>query len=89
MVKALVPLCLLGFLGVLAHPIGAQEFASDEKIRDVSPDKKFAMRIRYDAETNKHLIEGEKADAEKIFSETIKAIELVSLKLRPDVKKGD
>ncbi len=82
MVKALVPLCLLGFLGVLAHPIGAHESAADEKIRDVSPDKKFAMRIRYDAETNKQLIEGEKADAEKIFSETIMAIELVSLPSR-------
>ena len=79
MVKALVPLCLLGFLAVLAHSVGAQESVSDEKIRDVSPDKKFAMRIRYDAETNKQLIEGEKANAEKIFSETIKAIDLVSL----------
>jgi hypothetical protein len=77
-----MPLCLLGFLALLAHPIGAQESASDEKIRDVSPDKKFAMRIRCDAETNKQLIEGEKADAEKIFSETIKAIELVSLPFR-------
>ena len=37
------------------------------------------MRIRYEAETNKQLIEGEKANAEKIFSETIKATELVSL----------
>jgi hypothetical protein len=82
MVKALVPLCLPGFLAVLAHPIGAQGSASDEKIRDVSPDKKFAMRVRYDVETNKQLIEGEKADAEKIFSETIKGIELVSLPSR-------
>ena len=82
MVKALVPLCLPGFLAVLAQPIGAQESASVEKIRAVSPDKKFAMRIRYEAETNKQLIEGEKAAAEKIFSETIKAIELVSLPSR-------
>jgi hypothetical protein len=82
MVKALVPLCLLGFLAILAHPIGAQESASAEKICDVSPDKKFAMRIRYDGETNKQLIEGEKADPEKIFSETIKAIEMVSLPSR-------
>ena len=64
MVKALVPLCLPGFLAVLAQPIGAQESASVEKIRDVSPDKKFAMRIRYDAETNKQLIEAEKAAVE-------------------------
>jgi hypothetical protein len=85
MVKALVPLCLLGFLAVLAHPIGAQESASAEKICDVSPDKKFAMRIRYEAETNKQLIEGEKAAAEKIFFETIKAIELLSLPSRQGV----
>jgi len=37
------------------------------------------MRILYDGETNKQLVEGEKADAEKIFSEAIKAIELVTL----------
>jgi hypothetical protein len=41
------------------------------------------MRILYDAEENKQLIEGERADPEKIFSETIKSIELVSL---PDKK---
>lgn len=41
------------------------------------------MRILYDAEENKQLIEGEKADSAKIFSETIKSIELVSL---PDKK---
>jgi hypothetical protein len=50
-----------------------------EKIRDVSPDKKFAMRISYDAELNKQVTKAEKADPEKIFSQTIKAIELVSL----------
>jgi hypothetical protein len=41
------------------------------------------MRILYNAEENKQLIEGEKADSERIFSETIKSIELVSL---PDKK---
>jgi hypothetical protein len=50
-----------------------------EKVRDVSPDKKFAMRISYDAELNKQVTKAEKADPEKIFSQTIKAIELVSL----------
>jgi hypothetical protein len=50
-----------------------------EKIRDVSPDKKFGMRISYDAELNNQVIKAEHADAEKIFSQTIKAIELVSL----------
>ena len=37
------------------------------------------MRILYNAEDNKQLIEGEKADSEKIFSEAIKSIQLVSL----------
>ena len=72
MVKALVPLSLPGFLAVLAHPIGAQESASAEKICDVFPDKKFAMRIRYEAETNKQLIEGEKAAAELNKPEDLK-----------------
>jgi len=40
------------------------------------------MRILYDTEENKQLIEGEKADSGKIFSETIKSIELVSLPTR-------
>ena len=57
----------------------AQEAATAEKIRDLSPDKKFAMRISYDAELNNQVIKAEKADPEKIFSQTIKAIELVSL----------
>ena len=34
-----------------------------EKIRDVSPNQKFAMQILYDAEMNQQLIEGEKADS--------------------------
>jgi len=78
-VKPFLPLGLLGFLIFLARTVCAQESAASEKIRDVSPDKKFAMRIRFDAEENRQLVEGEKADQEKIFSETIKAIELVSL----------
>jgi hypothetical protein len=64
---------LAGFLVVLAHPIGAQESTAAEKIRDVSPDKKFAMRIRYDAETNKQLIEGEKADSARTCSGAIQS----------------
>src|SRR6266536_4707980 len=36
--------------------ISAQEPALAEKIGDTSPDKKFAVRIRYDAEANKKLL---------------------------------
>ena len=62
-VKWLVLLGLLGCLIVTTQPICAQEIASSKKIRDVSPDQKFAMQILYDAEMNQQLIEGEKADS--------------------------
>ena len=65
------------FAAVAESP--AQEPALAEKIRDISPDKKFAMRITYNAELNNQVIKAENADAEKIFSQTIKAIELVAL----------
>ena len=77
--KSLPLLGVLAFLIIVTTSIHAQQSAEAEKIRDISPDGKFAMRILYDGETNKQLVEGEKADAEKIFSETIKAIELVTL----------
>jgi hypothetical protein len=62
-----------------------------EKIRDISPDKKFAMRISYDAQKYRQMFPAAKSDAgkasaalqrgikEEYFSATIKAIELVSL----------
>ena len=77
--KSLPLLGVLAFLIIVTTSIHAQQSAEAEKIRDISPDGKFAMRILYDGETNKQLVEGEKADAEKIFSEAIKAIELVTL----------
>ena len=64
---------------VAESPSNAQKPSLAEKIRDVSPDKKFAMRIRYDAELNNGVVRAEHADAEKIFSQTIEAIELLSL----------
>jgi hypothetical protein len=70
---------LVTYLLILTGLIYAQEAPLAEKIRDVSPDKKFAMRISYDAELNKQVIKAENTDATKIFSQTIKAIELVSL----------
>ena len=77
--KSLPLLGALAFLIVGTTSIHAQQSAPAEKIRDISPNKKFAMRISYDGEMNKQLVEGEKTDPEKIFSETIKAIELVTL----------
>src|SRR5215475_10829138 len=63
---------LLACLLFLARPGYAEESPTAEKIRDISPNKKFAMRILYDAEA-------EQEDPEKIDSTTINAIELVSL----------
>jgi len=63
MVKWLVFLGLLGCLIIATQPICARESAASKKIRDVSPDQKFAMQILYDAEMNQQLIEGEKADS--------------------------
>jgi hypothetical protein len=70
--------CLYWVLAV-GEPINAQNPALAEKLRDFSPDKKFAMRITYDAELNNQMIKAENADTAKIFSPSIKAIELVSL----------
>jgi hypothetical protein len=70
---------LVTYLLILTGPIYAQEAPQAEKIRDVSPDKRFAMRISYDAELNNQVIKAENADPAKIFSQTIKAIELISL----------
>jgi hypothetical protein len=79
LVKASGSFALLVTLLIPINVDLAQESSLAEKIRDVSPDKKFAMRISYDAELNKQVIQAENADPEKIFSQTIKAIELVSL----------
>jgi hypothetical protein len=70
---------LLAWLLIAVAESPAQQPALAEKIRDVSPDKKLAMRITYDAELNDQVIKAAKADPSKIFSQTIKAIELVSL----------
>jgi len=71
-----------------------QKPALAEKIREISPDKKFAMRIRYDAEMYHQMFPAAKSDSgkasaalqqaikEEYFSATIKAIELVSLPQR-------
>jgi hypothetical protein len=79
MMKKVLFFSVLVWLHSLTPSIRSQESAPAEKIRDISSDQKFAMRILYDAELNRQLIEGEEADEEKIFSEAIKAIELVSL----------
>jgi len=102
-VKTLTLLGLLVCLLILTQPSYAQQSATPpqqhetqsaelaEKIRDASPNKKFAMRVRYDAEMYQKMFPTEKNDEgktpstlqqainEQYFPATIKAIELVSL----------
>jgi hypothetical protein len=82
---------LLASLLILTRASYAEESALAEKIRDMSPDKKFAMRISYDAEMYRQMFPQEKTDEKKTsstlqeglkaqyFFTTIKRIELVSL----------
>jgi hypothetical protein len=71
--------CAVLLIALVVAPIHAQAAPLTERIRATSPDGKFAMRITYDAEVNDQMIKAEMADAGRIFSQTIKAIELVSL----------
>jgi hypothetical protein len=59
-------ICLL----IFTRPINAQEPANFEKVRDISPDGKFAVRISCTSEP---------ADPDNIDSNLITAVELVSL----------
>ena len=61
---------LLACLLILTQANYAEESAKFEKIRDISPNKKFAMRILCDAEPK---------DPENIDPSSIKAVEIVSL----------
>jgi hypothetical protein len=81
---------LLACLVFFTRPGCAEQPPLAEKIQDISPDKKFAMRIRYDAEAYRKMFpenwDAGKASAalqrgikEEYFSATIKAIELISL----------
>jgi hypothetical protein len=69
-VRWLVLLGLVGCLIVVTQPICAQESAKFEKIRDTSPDGKFAVRI---------LCSSEPEDPDHIDRDVITAVELVSL----------
>jgi hypothetical protein len=69
-VKSVASLGLLAGLVISMRPISAQEAAAFEKIRDISPDKKFAMRVSCSEKPE---------DPENIDSYLITAIELVTL----------
>jgi hypothetical protein len=81
-----VPACLCWLLAI-SEPISAQNLALAEKVRDVSPDKKFALQISYDAAMCQQMFPDagktsstlQRNIQEEYFSDTIKSIELVSL----------
>ena len=68
----------MGWLFVSAQPIGAEESPAFEKIRDASPDGKFAVRI---------LCSAEPEDPDRIYRSLITAVELVSLPSKKEVVK--
>jgi uncharacterized protein YecT (DUF1311 family) len=64
------------------QPTSAEAGAVSERVRDVSPDGKCAMRILYDEELNKKVVENEDnniTDPDFIASETMKTIDLIAL----------
>jgi hypothetical protein len=76
--KALRLSVVLASLLILVQLASAQESANFEKIRDTSPNGKFAVRIS---------CESEPEQAQEIPSEDIKAIELISLPSKRVVAK--
>jgi hypothetical protein len=60
---------LLACLLILARPSYSQESAKFGKIRDISPDKKFAVRVLCDSELE---------DPENIDPTSVRAVEIVS-----------
>jgi hypothetical protein len=77
-VRWLVLLGLVGCLIVVTQPICAQESAKFEKIREMSPDKKFGVRISCSSEPE---------DPDKIDPDLITGVELVSLPSKEVVMK--
>jgi hypothetical protein len=76
-------LLVLSLAFVAAAAIRAQDEPEPrltERITDISPDGKYAMRIAYDAELNESLLAADgRRDPEQIDSETIYRVELVAL----------
>jgi hypothetical protein len=76
--KALSVILLIG-LSVAMRPAAAQESGKWEKITDVSPSKKFAMRVS---------CKSEPADPEEIDPDSITAVDLISLPSKTVVAAG-
>ena len=52
---------------------------SAEKIRDTSPNGKFAVCISYDSEANQKLVESNKAAPGTVFGDAVQTIDLIAL----------
>ena len=76
---------------LIARSVCAEEPALAEKIRDVSPDQKFALRISYDQKENERIAAQAKNDpgehplADGMFSRAVMEIDLVSLPAKEKV----
>jgi hypothetical protein len=83
-IHALLHVALLAFI-LIPRSLSAEEAALAEKIRDMSPDQKFAVRISYDQKENERLAAelkdqpGEHTLADGMFSRAVTQIDLVSL----------
>jgi hypothetical protein len=70
---------------LIAKSVSAEEPVMAEKIRDISPGQKFALRISYDQNENERLAAlakndpGEHALADGMFSRSVMELDLVSL----------
>jgi len=75
-VKRFIPLALISCVLIFTRPLNSQESANFEKISDISPDGKFAVRISCSREPE---------DPDNIDRSLITAVELVSLPSKTNV----
>ena len=81
----------LSALILVSKPFSAEEPVLGEKIRDTSPDQKFALRISYDQKENERIAAQAKKDPgehplpDGMFSRAVTEIDLVSLPAKEKV----
>src|SRR5437762_5460317 len=81
----------LSALILVSKSFSAEEPVLAEKIRDVSPDQKFALRISYDQKENERIAAQAKNDpgehtlADGMFSRAVMEMDLVSLPAKAKV----
>jgi hypothetical protein len=89
MIKGLEVDIALIALALIARPLCAEDAALAEKVRDVSPDQKFALRISYDPKEDERIAAqndpGEHRLPDGMFSRAVTEIDLVSLPAKEKV----